>query len=117
MRFSALFAPTLRDVPSDVEMRSHALLLRAGFIRQLVAGVYEFLPLGWRALNKISDIIRDEMDKSGAQEVLLPALHPRELWAESGREATMHDVLLGLEDRRGTEYYLCLLYTSPSPRD
>ena len=106
MRFSILFAPTLRDVPSDVEMRSHALLLRAGFIRQLVAGVYDFLPLGWRVLNKISDIIRDEMDKSGAQELLLPALHPRGLWAESGREATMHDVLLGLEDRRGTEYYL-----------
>jgi len=106
MRYSQLFAPTLRDVPSDVEMRSHALLLRAGFIRQLVAGVYEFLPLGWRVLNKISDIIREEMDKSGAQELLLPALHPRELWAESGREATMHEVLLGLEDRRGTEYYL-----------
>jgi prolyl-tRNA synthetase len=106
MRYTQLFAPTLRDVPSDVEMRSPALLLRAGFIRPLVAGVYEFLPLGWRVLNKISSIIRDEMDKSGAQELLLPALHPRELWAESGREATMHEVLLGVEDRRGTEYYL-----------
>ena len=106
MRYSKLFAPTLREVPSDVEMKSHALLLRAGFIRQLSAGVYEFLPLGWRVLNKVSDIIRDEMDKAGAQELLLPAIHPQELWAESGREAAMSDVLIGFEDRRGTKYYL-----------
>jgi len=106
VRYTRLFAPTLREAPADVEMRSHALLLRAGFIRQLGAGVYEFLPLGWRVLNKVSNIIRDEMDKAGAQELLLPTLHPQELWAESGREATMHDVLLGLEDRRGTKYYL-----------
>ncbi len=106
MRYTRLFAPTLREVPADVEMKSHALLLRGGFIRQVAAGVYEFLPLGWRVLNKVSDIIRDEMDQAGAQELLLPALTPQELWAESGREATMHDVLLGLEDRRGTHYYL-----------
>lgn len=106
MRYSKLFAPTLREIPADVEMRSHALLLRAGFVRQLVAGVYEFLPMGWRVLNKVSNIIREEMNKAGAQELLLPTLHPKELWAESGREATMHDVLLGVEDRRGTHYYL-----------
>ena len=106
MRYSRLFAPTLREVPADVEMTSHALLLRGGFIRQLVAGVYDFLPLGWRVLNKVSDIIRDEMDKSGAQELLLPTLHPRELWVESGREPAWGDVLLGLEDRKGTKYYL-----------
>ena len=106
MRYSQLFAPTLREIPADVEMIGHRLLLRAGFIRQLVAGVYDFLPLGWRVLNKISNIIREEMDRSGAQELLLPTLHPQELWAESGREAAMHDVLMGLEDRRGTRYYL-----------
>ncbi|MCL6518863.1 MAG: proline--tRNA ligase [Armatimonadetes bacterium] len=106
MRYSRLFAPTLREVPADVEMRSHVLLLRAGFIRQLAAGIYEFLPLGWRVLNKISDIIRDEMNKAGAQELLLPTLHPRDLWAESGREAAMSDVLLSTEDRKGTKYYL-----------
>lgn len=106
MRYSRLFAPTLREVPADVEMTSHRLLLRAGFIRQLVAGIYEFLPLGWRVLDKVSDIIRDEMDRSGAQELLLPTLHPRELWVESGREPTWGDVLLGLEDRKGTKYYL-----------
>ncbi|MHB1000130.1 MAG: proline--tRNA ligase [Armatimonadota bacterium] len=106
MRYSKMFAPTLREVPADVEMTSHKLLLRAGYIRQLVAGVYEFMPLGYKTLTKVSDIIRDEMDKAGAQELLLPALHPQELWAESGREATMHDVLIGFKDRRGTQYYL-----------
>lgn len=106
MKYSQLFAPTLREVPSDVEMVSHKLLLRAGFIRQLVAGVYEFLPLGFRTLRKIADIIREEMDSRGAQELLLPAMHPRELWAESGRESTMKDVLIGFEDRKGTQYYL-----------
>lgn len=106
MRYSRLFAPTLREVPSDVEMTSHALLLRAGFIRQAAAGVYEFLPLGWRVLNKVADIIRDEMDKSGAQELLLSAISPKELWEESGREGPMSDVLIGFEDRKGTKYYL-----------
>ena len=106
MRYSKLFAPTLREVPADVEIIGHRLLLRAGYIRQEVAGVYEFLPLGWRVLNNVSNIIREEMDKAGAQELLLPAIHAKELWAESGREATMQDVLLGFKDRRGTEYYL-----------
>lgn len=106
MRYSLLFAPTLREVSAEVELISHRLLLRAGFIRQVVAGVYEFLPLGWRVLNKVSDIIREEMDRAGAQELLLPALTPQELWTESGREATMHDVLMGIKDRRGAQYYL-----------
>lgn len=106
MRYSQLFAPTLREMPSDVEMTSHRLLLRAGFMRQLVAGAYIFMPLGWRVLNKVSDIVREEMDAAGAQELLMPAIQPEELWAESGREATMSDVLIGFKDRKGTEYYL-----------
>ena len=106
MRVSQLFAPTLREVSADVEMASHRLLLRAGYIRQLAAGIYSFLPLGWRVLRKVSEIIRAEMDRAGAQELLMPALHPQELWAESGREATMHDVLIGLKDRRGGQFYL-----------
>jgi len=106
MRYSRLFLPTLREVAAEVEMASHRLLLRAGFIRQLAAGIYSYLPLGWRSLNKIADIIRDEMNHAGAQELLMPALHPRELWAESGREATMQDVLLGLKDRKGGQFYL-----------
>ena len=106
MRYSHLFAPTLREIPADVEMISHRLLLRAGFIRQTAAGVYSFLPLGWRVLDKVSDIIREEMNRAGAQELLLPAINPQELWAESGREATMYDVLIGFKDRKGTQYYL-----------
>ncbi|HEY3377724.1 MAG TPA: proline--tRNA ligase [Armatimonadota bacterium] len=106
MRYSQLFAPTLREVSAEVEMASHRLLLRAGFIRQLSAGVYSFLPLGWRVLNKVSDIIRAEMDRAGGQELLLPVMTPQDLWAESGREATMHDVLIGFKDRKGTQYYL-----------
>lgn len=106
MRYSQLFAPTLREVSADVEMASHRLLLRAGYIRQLAAGVYSYLPLGWRVLNRVADIIRDEMDRAGAQELLMPAIHPQELWAESGREATMHDVLLGFKDRKGGQFYL-----------
>lgn len=106
MRYSRLFLPTLREVAAEVEMTSHRLLLRAGFIRQLAAGIYSYLPLGWRTLDKISDIIRDEMNRAGAQELLMPALHPQELWAESGREETMHDVLLGIKDRKGGRFYL-----------
>lgn len=106
MRYSQVFAPTLREMPSDVEMTSHKLLLRAGFIRQLVAGAYIFMPLGWRVLNKISRIVREEMDAAGAQELLMPAVQPEELWTESGREAGMSDVLIGFQDRKGTKYYL-----------
>ena len=106
MRYSRLFLPTLREVATEVEMASHRLLLRAGFIRQLAAGIYSYLPLGWRSLHKVADIIRDEMDRAGAQELLMPALHPRELWAESGREATFNEVLYSVKDRRGTQFYL-----------
>ncbi len=106
MRFSTLFAPTLREVSADVEMTSHKLLLRAGYIRQLAAGVYSFLPLGWRVLRRVEQIVRDEMDAAGAQELLLPTLHPQELWAESGREARMQDVLLATKDRKGGIFYL-----------
>ena len=83
-RWSKLFIPTLREAPADAEVASHKLLLRAGYIRQLGAGIYSYLPLGQRALNKIIAIVREEMDKIG-QEFLLPALNPRELWEESGR--------------------------------
>lgn len=106
MRYSQLFAPTLREVSAEVRMVSHRLLLRAGYIRQLSAGVYTFLPLGWRVLNKVSDIIRNEMDKAGAQELQMPIMHPQELWAESGREATMSDVLFSFKGRKGDNFYL-----------
>ncbi len=100
MRVSNLFGKTLREVPAEADTVSHQLLVRAGMINQLAAGIYSFLPLGWRALKKIEDIIRDEMDQAGGQEVHLPVLQPDELWQISGRDKSMSDVLFHLFDRR-----------------
>jgi prolyl-tRNA synthetase len=99
-RWSKLFIPTLREAPADAEVASHKLLLRSGYIRQLSAGIYSYLFLGQRSLNKIMGIVRQEMDRIG-QEFLLPALHPRELWEESGRSAIMGQNLFRLQDRKG----------------
>jgi len=98
VRISKLFGKTLREVPADADTVSHQLLVRAGMINQLVAGVYSYLPLGWRALKKIENIIRDEMDKAGGQELSLPVLQPLEIWQQSGRDRV--DVLFTLYDRR-----------------
>ena len=99
-RWSKLFIPTLREAPADAEVASHKFLLRAGYIRQLGAGIYSYLFLGQRSINKIQAIVREEMD-SIAQEFLLPALHPRELWEESGRWTIMGQNLVKLQDRKG----------------
>ena len=107
-RWSQLFIPTLREAPADAEVASHKLLLRAGYIRQLGAGIYSYLPLGQRSLNKIIAIVREEMDRIG-QEFLLPALNPRELWEESGRWNGMGENMFRLHDRKGAE--LCLAMT------
>jgi prolyl-tRNA synthetase len=107
-RWSTLFIPTLREAPADAEVTSHKLLLRAGFVRQLGAGIYSHLFLGTRAVNKIVAIIREEMDTIG-QEFHLPALNPREVWEESGRWAGMGDNMFRLKDRKGAE--LCLAMT------
>ena len=104
-RWSQLFIPTLREAPTDAEVASHKLLLRGGYIRQLGAGIYSYLFLGNRSLLKIVAIIREEMDRIG-QEFLLPALHPRELWEESGRWSGMGENMFRLKDRKGAE--LCL---------
>jgi prolyl-tRNA synthetase len=104
-RWSKLFAPTLREAPSDAEVASHKFLLRAGYIRQLGAGIYSYLPFGQRSLNKIIGIIREEMDRIG-QEFLLPAWNPREVWEESGRWTGMGDNMFRLKDRKGAD--LCL---------
>ncbi|MEE8471843.1 MAG: proline--tRNA ligase, partial [Dehalococcoidia bacterium] len=80
MRFSKLFGKTLRQVPSEADTASHQLLLRAGMVHQLAAGVYSYLPLGWRVLKKIENIVREEMDRAGGQELLMPVLQPVELW-------------------------------------
>ena len=106
MRWSRLFVPTLREPPAEAEVPSHQLLLRAGFIRQLGAGIYSYLPLARRTLRKIEQIIREEMDRIGAQEFYLPALHPAEIWMESGRWASMGDNMFRLKDRTGRD--LCL---------
>src|SRR5580700_9497782 len=104
-RWSQLFIPTLREAPTDAEVASHKLLLRAGYIRQLGAGIYSYLFLGNRAINKIVAIIRQEMDTIG-QEFLLPTLHPREIWEESGRWTGMGENMFRLKDRKGAD--LCL---------
>ena len=104
-RWSELFIPTLREAPSDAEVASHKFLIRAGYIRQLAAGIYSYLFLGHRALLKITNVVREEMDKIG-QEFYLPALHPREIWEQSGRWSVMGDNMFRLKDRGGRD--LCL---------
>src|ERR1700688_2483168 len=104
-RWSQLFIPTLREAPADAEVASHKLLVRAGYIRQLGAGIYSFLFLGNRSTQKIMGIVREEMDKIG-QEFYLPALNPREVWVESGRWTAMGDNMFRLKDRKGAD--LCL---------
>jgi prolyl-tRNA synthetase len=104
-RWSEVFIPTLREAPADAEVASHKFLVRAGYIRQLSAGIYSYLFLGNRSFNKIMRIVREEMDRIG-QEFFLPALHPRELWEASGRFALMGENLFRLKDRKGTE--MCL---------
>jgi prolyl-tRNA synthetase len=106
MRWSKLFIPTLRETPAEAEVASHQLLLRAGYIRQLSAGIYSYLFLAQRALLKITRIVREEMDAIGGQEMLLPALNPAEVWQESGRWDVMGDNLFRLKDRFGRD--LCL---------
>jgi len=104
-RWSELFIPTLREAPADAEVASHKFLIRAGYIRQLAAGIYSYLFLGQRSFNKITAIVRQEMDKIG-QEFFLPALHPRELWEASGRWTVMGDNLFRLKDRKGADLAL-----------
>ena len=104
-RWSELFIPTLREAPADAEVASHKLLVRAGYIRQLGAGIYSFLFLGNRSLQKIMGIVREEMDRIG-QEFYLPALNPRDIWEESGRWTVMGENMFRLKDRKGAD--LCL---------
>jgi prolyl-tRNA synthetase len=106
MKWTKTLIPTLREAPADAEILSHKLLLRAGLIRKLAGGVYTFLPLGLRALRKVEKIIREEMDRSGAVEVLMPALQPPEIWQQSGRYATASNVLFKLKDSGNREWVL-----------
>jgi prolyl-tRNA synthetase len=106
MRWSQLLIPTLKETPAEAEILSHKLLLRAGLVRKLSGGLYTFLPLGLRALRKIEQIVREEMNRAGAQEVLMPALQPTEIWQQSGRYETMTDVLFKVRDRAKREWLL-----------
>src|SRR5258705_6283106 len=106
MKWTQSLIPTLREAPSDAEIVSHKLLLRAGLIRKLAGGVYKFLPLGLRALRKVEQIIREEMDRAGAVEVLMPALQPPEIWQQSGRYETASNVLFKLKDSGNRESVL-----------
>ncbi|MEI6503082.1 MAG: proline--tRNA ligase, partial [Armatimonadota bacterium] len=106
MRATDYYAPTLRQVPSEAETPSHQLLLRGGFIRQLTAGVFTYLPLGLRVLRKVEAIIRDEMDRAGAHEIFMPVLNPRELWERTGRWSSFKPEPLKTKDRAGRWYLL-----------
>ena len=106
MRWSQAFIPTLKETPADAEIASHKLLLRAGLIRKLAGGLYTFLPLGLRVLRKVEQIIREEMNRAGALEVLMPALQPPEIWQQSGRYETAKDVLYKVKDRASKEWLL-----------
>lgn len=106
MRLSKMYVRTLREVPAEAEIPSHILLLRTGMIRKLASGIYGFMPLGWRSLHKIENIIREEMDKSGAQEILMSAIQPAELWEESGRWSAYGPELWRIKDRNGRDFCL-----------
>lgn len=106
MRVSQLLNPTLREVPAEAEIISHQLMLRAGYIRRVTAGIYTYLPLGWRVIRKIEQIVREEMDAKGGQEVMLPIVQPAEIWKESGRWDVYGPEMFRLKDRHDREFCL-----------
>ena len=106
MKASKMLAPTLREVPADAEISSHKLMLRAGMMRKVASGVYTYLPLAWRSIKKIENIIREEMDNKGGQELLMPAVQPAEIWQESGRWGVYGAELWRVKDRNGRDFCL-----------
>ncbi len=104
MRFSTAFIPTLKEVPADAKVASHVFMVRGGYIRQVAAGIYNFMPLGWRVISRIERIVREELDRAGAQEVLMPASIPAELWKETKRWEKYGPELLRFKDRKGAEF-------------
>jgi prolyl-tRNA synthetase len=106
MRVSKLYAPTLREVPAEAVLESHKLMLRAGYIRKLAGGLYTYLPLAWRSIKKIEQIIREEMDRTGAQEIMMPIVQPSEIWKESGRWDVYGAEMFRLRDRHSREFCL-----------
>jgi prolyl-tRNA synthetase len=106
MRYSLMFIPTVKEVPSDAEIASHKLMIRAGIMRKVASGTYTYLPLGWRSLLKVIEIVRDEMNKSGAQEILMPSLQPIELWQKTGRDIDYGETMCRFIDRHKRENVL-----------
>ncbi len=106
MRYSQLLIPTVKEVPADAEITSHRLMIRAGFIRKLASGTYTYLPLGMRMLRKAAQIVREEMDAAGAQEILMPIVQPMELWRQTGRDVVYEDILGRFVDHHGRENVL-----------
>src|SRR3954449_2963315 len=106
MRLSQTLVPTLKEAPSEAEVPSHVFMMRAGYLRKVAAGIYSFLPLGWRVVKKVERIIREEMNRSGSSEVFLPAVIPAELWQESGRWDYYGDQLLRFKDRKGGDFVI-----------
>ncbi len=106
MRYSQALIPTLKEAPAEAQVVSHVMLVRAGYIRKLAAGIYTLLPLGWRVVRKIEEIVREEMNRAGAQEVLMPAAVPAELWQESGRWQAYGAELLRFKDRKGADFLI-----------
>jgi len=106
MRWTQCLIPTLKENPQEAEIKSHRLMIRAGLIRKLASGTYSYLPLGLRALKKAEAILREEMDRTGALELLLPAIHPAELWKESGRLEILGEDMIHFKDRHGRQNVL-----------
>ncbi len=106
MRYSRMFIPTVKEIPADAETASHKLMIRAGLIRKVASGTYTYLPLGWRSLLKVIAIVREEMNKAGAQEILVPSMQPKELWDRTGRSTDYGPTMFCLEDRHGRMHVL-----------
>src|SRR5512137_2687594 len=106
MRYSQYFIPTVKETPADAEVISHQLMLRSGMIRKLAAGIYNYLPMGLRSIRKVEQIVREEMNRAGAIEMLMPSVQPAELWQESGRWSFYGKELLRFQDRKGGDFCL-----------
>ncbi len=100
MRYSQMFIPTVKEVPADAEVVSHRLMIRAALVRKLASGTYIYLPLGWRSLLKVIAIVREEMNKAGAQEIIVPSMQPAELWDKTGRSIDYGQTLFRFKDIR-----------------
>src|SRR3989344_2837261 len=110
MRYSQLFPKTKKNAPAGAESVNHKLLVRGGFIDQLMAGSWTLLPLGWRVVSKINKVIREEMDATGALEMLMPLMHPKEVWAETGRWESANEIMYKLKDTREKDLVLAFTH-------